>query len=1062
MGHSKKKSASGNLARLRQALRKATHGDEAAGVEALLAGFPLKADARSAIQSVSKTIVKASRARSADRGTLDAFLQEFGLSNQEGVALMCLAEALLRIPDTDTQDRLIAEKILAGDWANHKGRSDKLFVNASVWALMLTGSVISLDKGARDEPGKWVKSLVTRLGEPVIREATMQAMRIMGRQFVFGHSIKNAMKRKTRQSETFSLFSFDMLGEGARTRMAAEHYQALYLTAIDVVGKDGANIKGDHRERSSISIKLSALHPRYETVKNNRVMTELLPRVKELALAAKSYDMGLTIDAEEAARLDISLDILEALARDKDLAGWQGLGLALQAYQKRALVLIDWLGELARDTNRQFPVRLVKGAYWDTEIKYAQEMGYADYPVWTRKATTDICYLSCAHKLLALGKAFYPQFATHNAHTIAAVSSMATHVKCPDYEFQKLHGMGDLLYQAAIANISHMPRIRTYAPVGVHKDLLPYLVRRLLENGANSSFINRFMDANVPVDEIIKDPYEHVLAFRSKRHARIPTPPRLYDDRKNSSGIDLANPAETEALMSDLANLSDKIYQAPSLVSGKAVGGEKSAVTSPADQKLVVGYEQHASDPDIERALAAALDAQPGWNEAGGEARAVILEKLGDMIEEDRITYIDLLVREAGKTIADAISEIREAADYCRFYASEARSKFKTPLFLKGPTGESNELSLHGRGIFICISPWNFPLAIFTGQVMAAIAAGNSVIAKPAGQTPLIAAHLVGQAHRAGIPADVLHLLLGPGSKLGAKLVSDERIAGVAVTGSTWTAKLINKTLAARTGPIVPLIAETGGQNVMIVDSSALLEQVSDDVMTSAFSSAGQRCSALRVLYVHDSIADDLILMLKGAIEERQCGDPGDLATDTGPVIDAGALKELQEHLEFLAKSGTLIGKSTPPENDGTGSYLVPHIFEIPSLDLLEDEVFGPILHLIRYGTGEEDHILRQICATGYGLTFGVHSRIEGRWDEFFKATRIGNTYVNRNMIGAVVGVQPFGGQGQSGTGPKAGGPHYLYRFATEKVLTINLAAIGGNTDLFRLEEGRVTEDESD
>ncbi len=1038
------------LSDARLALRQATHADENNIAASMLADFPLERAARDEIVETAHAIVTKSREMTSERGTLDAFMQEFGLSNQEGVALMCLAEALLRIPNAETQDALIAEKISSGNWADHRGSSEDLFVNAGVWALMLTGGVIKLDDNVTKDAAGWTKSAVARLSGPVIRKATMQAMRIMGHQFVFGRTIKEALKQRSRLDAGNRLFSFDMLGEGARTAADAERYQELYRRVIVAVGKAVKDEGDDIAARSSISIKLSALHPRYEAVKSHRVMKELLPQVKELALLAKSHNMQLTIDAEEADRLEISLDIFEALARDSELSGWQGLGLVVQAYQKRGPALVDWLIALAEETGRRFPTRLVKGAYWDTEIKHAQELGYTDYPVWTRKVTTDLCYLASARQMLAAPHAFYPQFATHNAHSLAAVAAMGKGV---EMEFQRLHGMGDLLYKAAGMVIKDMPRIRTYAPVGAHEDLLPYLVRRLLENGANSSFVNRFMDADVPVNEVVGDPVAAVASMKDKRHGGIPVPAELYGDRLNSSGLDLANPLETEPLVEALAKRSEITYQAPSIVCGKAVGGEEIPVKCPADNRIVIGTTRHAGPGDINQALDAAARAQKSWDALGGEYRAQILERAADLIEEHRVPLLDLLAREAGRVIADGISEVREAADFCRYYALQARRNFAEPMSLKSPTGESNQLSMHGRGVFFCISPWNFPLAIFTGQITAALASGNAVIAKPADPTPLVGAYTVRLMHEAGVPADILHLLIGRGSKMGAAVVSDERVTGVALTGSTFTAQTINRALAAKTGPINTLIAETGGQNVMIVDSSALPEQVTDDVMTSAFSSAGQRCSALRVVYLQDSIADKVIEMLKGALAERQIGEPLDLATDVGPVINRSSRTGLEAHIERMLKETRLIAKGTVPDGLENGSFLAPHIFEIPALSSLKDEEFGPVLHVIRYAPKDIDKVMADIRDTGFGLTFGIHSRIEGFWLDLFEKNAVGNTYVNRNMIGAVVGVQPFGGMGLSGTGPKAGGPHYMLRFATEKILTINTAAIGGNTELFRLNE---------
>lgn len=1034
-----------------KAMRAAYQSDENAVVKGLLDNFPLHKARRNSVARNAAAIVAQSRAMKEEQGSLDAFLAEFGLSNQEGVALMCLAEALLRVPDSETQDKLISEKILSGNWSAHKGQSDSLFVNASTWALMLTGGVLDLEKGITKNPGQWVKSLVARTGEPVIRKAVNQAMKIMGRQFVFGRTIKEGLSRQSKQPAEHKMMSFDMLGEGARTMEAAERYFALYRDSIDAVGgatkRDGDN----PHDRSSVSIKLSALHPRYEEANDDRVMAEMLPWVKELAVLAKSYDIQMTIDAEEADRLDISLRILAALAEDPDLAGWEGLGLAVQAYQKRAPFVIDWLVHLARDNGRKFAVRLVKGAYWDTEIKHAQELGLEDYPVYTRKASTDLCYLYTAARMLEAQDAIYPQFATHNAHTIAAIADMA---EDKYYEFQRLHGMGELLYKAASKVVGHTIRTRTYAPVGLHEDLLPYLVRRLLENGANSSFVNRFMDADVPVEEVAGDPIEALEAAPALRHTLIPTPAGIYGpDRMNSKGCNLMNRTEFEPLLKALDERKGHSYAAASIVGGMDVGGDAVNVTSPTDTSVVVGTARNARAEDIETACSRAAAAQPDWNGLGGKERAAILRKVGDLIEEDRDVFTDMLVREAGKTLGDCIAEIREAVDFCRYYANQAEKQFGDPIRLPGPTGEQNELYLSGRGTFLCIAPWNFPLAIFAGQVAAALAAGNAVIAKPAEQTPVVAWHTVKLFHKAGVPADVLHLTLGGGADVGAKLVADERVGGVAFTGSTATAKLINKTLADRDGAIVPLIAETGGQNAMIVDSTALPEQVADDVIMSAFGSAGQRCSALRVLFVQDSVADKVIDMIKGALQERIIGDPALITTDIGPIIDKEARDRLAAHCDRMAVEATFVAKAEMEDGTDAGTYLAPHIFELKSLDQLTGEVFGPVLHIIRFKAGEIEDVLKQIRATGYGLTFGVHSRLEGRWKELFEKTHIGNTYINRNMIGAVVGVQPFGGEGLSGTGPKAGGPHYLLRFAAERTLTINTAAVGGNAELFSMDE---------
>ncbi|TNE61630.1 MAG: bifunctional proline dehydrogenase/L-glutamate gamma-semialdehyde dehydrogenase PutA [Alphaproteobacteria bacterium] len=1034
-----------------KALRKHFLADEETVVRDLIDNFPIDDATRDAVTTKAAAIVAQSRAMKEEQGTLDAFLAEFGLSNQEGVALMCLAEALLRVPDAETQDQLIAEKINSGNWASHKGQSDSLFVNASTWALMLTGNVIRLDKAIIRNPGKFMANLVSRTGEPVIRKAVQQAMKIMGRQFVFGRTIKEGLARQSKQPAEMKMMSFDMLGEGARTMKAAERYFELYMKSIDAVGTatrgDGDNI----HDRSSVSIKLSAIHPRYDEANDARVMAEMLPWVKQLAVRAKSYDIQMTIDAEEADRLEISLRIFEQLAKDPDLAGWEGLGLAVQAYQKRAPYVIDWLVHLGRENGRKFAVRLVKGAYWDTEIKKAQEMGQSDYPVYTRKQATDISYLYSAARMLDAQDAIYPQFATHNAHTIAAINEMAGD---KHYEFQKLHGMGNLLYKAAGRVMGRVIRTRTYAPVGLHEDLLPYLVRRLLENGANSSFVNRFMDADVPVEEVAGDPVTAILALPALRHTLIAKPEAIFGaDRKNSQGCNLMDRNQYEPLLKALEERKSHVYAGACIVAGLEKGDKPVEITNPADRRQVVGSVREARDEDLETAAHRAAQAQHDWDLLGGKARSDILKAMGDALEANRDMLVDILVREAGKTLGDCIAEVREAVDFCRYYAVEAEKKFGGPIALPGPTGEKNELHLSGRGTFLCIAPWNFPLAIFVGQVAAALAAGNSVIAKPAEQTPLIAYQAVKLFHKSGVPADVLHLVLGDGARVGAKLVADERIAGVAFTGSTETARIINRTLAARDGAIATLIAETGGQNAMIMDSTALPEQVADDAIMSAFGSAGQRCSALRVLYVQDSVADKVIDMLKGALKERVVSNPALLTTDIGPIIDAEARDRLAAHCARMEKEARLIARAELGEGCEHGTYLAPHIFELSSLSQLDGEVFGPVLHVVRFKASEMDKVVADITATGYGLTFGVHSRLEGRWKDLFAKTRIGNTYINRNMIGAVVGVQPFGGEGLSGTGPKAGGPHYLLRFASERTLTINTAAVGGNTELFSMDE---------
>jgi RHH-type transcriptional regulator, proline utilization regulon repressor / proline dehydrogenase / delta 1-pyrroline-5-carboxylate dehydrogenase len=1040
------------LPQLRNDIRKATYALEPTVVQALLDASSLDSPAREAVRANAISLVERCRGKSHKAGTLDAFLQEFGLSNNEGIALMCLAESLLRVPDEETADRLIAEKILSGDWAAHKGKSGSRFVNASVWGLMLTGRVVTLEDDITGDTSGWMKRLVSSLGEPVVRRAVLQAMRIMGGQYVLGRTIEEGIHKGSSGNRPGTRFSFDMLGEGARTDEDARRYYDAYAEAITrIIGTDKA---ASVVEANGISVKLSALHARYEYRQKQRVMDELLPRIKALALMARNGRIGFSIDAEECDRLDISLDIFEALARDPELSGWDGLGFVLQAYQKRATQVARWLIELARACDRRFMVRLVKGAYWDGEIKHAQEQGMEDYPVFTRKCHTDLSYQACAEVLLSAQEEIFPQFATHNAHTVALIQALARGGK--DYEFQRLHGMGHLLYDEVLDNDPDVA-VRVYAPVGNHRDLLPYLVRRLLENGANSSFVNRFLDAEVPAEALLQDPIEETRSHPVARHSRIPVPRELYREEThpwlNACGIDLADPLAVAPLLNTVMDINQHPHAASPLVGGQAMPGKASPVNNPGDTGRTVGEVIEAGEQSIDAALSRAVAAQPGWDAIGAEHRAVCLERAALLFEEQSPQLIGLIVAEAGRTIDDALSEVREAVDFCRYYAQQARAQMGQLRSLPGPTGEINELSLHGRGVFLCISPWNFPLAIFAGQVAAALAAGNAVIAKPAEQTPLIAMRAVKLMQEAGVPGDVLHLLPGDGARIGGALVADTRISGVAFTGSTETAKLINRQLAEREGPIVPLIAETGGLNVMLVDATALPEQVVDDVITSAFQSAGQRCSALRVLYLQEDIADNVVTMLRGAMAELKLGNPAALSTDIGPVIDLDARQMLERHEQRMRSEGKLLAACELDESHRNGYFVAPQVYQIERLSQLPREVFGPILHVITYKVAELPQVLADINASGYGLTLGVHSRIDGFARDVFRNTRVGNTYINRNMVGAVVGVNPFGGQCLSGTGPKAGGPHYLSRFVTEKTRTDNVVAKGGNTQLFSLEE---------
>ncbi len=994
------------------------------------------------------------RARADQQTAVESFMRQYDLSSEEGVLLMCVAEALLRIPDTATADKLIRDKLGDADWKKHLGTSDSVFVNASTWGLMLTGHLVNLAEETRRDFTGAFKRLVGRAGEPVVRLAVRQAMRTMGHQFVMGRTIKEALDRADEKDNAVYRYSYDMLGEAALTQPDAERYYKAYVDAINALGNRSAAAKrreNDVLDAPSISVKLSALHPRYEVAKRARVHAELTPKILALAQLAKQNCIGMTVDAEEADRLELSLDIIGSVFADWSLDGWNGFGLAVQAYQKRAPFVIDWLAETARKANRRWCVRLVKGAYWDSEIKRSQEQGLAGYPVYTRKPNTDVSYLACARRLFDAGaNLIYPQFATHNAHTIAAIHHLA-HGR--PFEFQRLHGMGTDLYAEVIGEKNLNVPCRVYAPVGSHEDLLPYLVRRLLENGANTSFVNRIVDEDVSIRDLVADPSEIVRAFPSKPHPRIPLPINLFGElRKNSMGVNLANDDALRAL-AETVNHHKGPWKAEPLVPGATNAGDTREITNPADRRKVIGTSRHADAATIEKALTNAVAAQPKWDVLPAASRAAILEHAADLLEQRRGEFIALCVREAGKTIPAAIGEVREAADLLRYYAAMARKLFGQPENLPGPTGESNQLWLRGRGVFVCISPWNFPLAIFTGQLAAGLAAGNSVIAKPADQTTLIGYAAVKLLHEAGVPEDVLQYVPCKGSVLGKTLLTRNEVAGVCFTGSTETAWTINRTLAARNAPIAALIAETGGQNALIADSSALPEQLVKDVMASAFDSAGQRCSAARILFVQDDIADKVIAMLKGAMDELVVGDPALLSTDVGPVIDVPSCESLGEHAARMDKEAKLINIAKLKDGSEHGTFFLPRAYEIPSIKLLTHEVFGPALHVVRWKSDELDDVIDAINDTGFGLTLGVHSRIDATIEHIAKRAKVGNTYVNRNQIGAVVGVQPFGGENLSGTGPKAGGPHYLLRFATERTLTVNTTAAGGNASLLTLSE---------
>ena len=963
-------------------------------------------DTATMVHSDAVSLVEAVRAQKGRGGQLEAFLQEFSLNTEEGLAMMCLAEALLRIPDAKTANALIKDKVIAARWLQKQGDS------AKGWMTKAAGLGMSAAR-------KTLDSALSRLGEPVIREAMIRAMQMMGKHFVLGTSIEDALSHARMWERQGCRMSYDMLGEGARDYKTAEHYFDAYSAAIDAISSN--------KNGAGISVKLSALHPRYTYSQKERCIPEITEKLKALAKQAATYDMPLTVDAEEANRLDMSIDIIENILADKKFDGWDGFGLAVQAYQKRSLPLIDYLAERTYACARKLQVRLVKGAYWDSEIKHAQMGGFGEYPVFTRKNNTDLSYLACAQALLKNADRLYPMFATHNAHTIAAVRHMADGKA---FEFQRLHGMGESLYAHIMQNSD--VKVSIYAPVGPHKDLLPYLVRRLLENGANSSFVNQLLDNNITASDIVRDPVEETRTHQNHRHPSIPLPKDIFGEaRRNSKGVDFDDPVSSQDIVDYIASYKSPM-QACSIMEGKKF--------EEIDKRF------------IDRAFQNAQDGFRKWNAKHVQHRNAIILHFSDLLEENLSELSAILAHEGGKTIIDAHNEIREAVDFCRYYAYRAEQDFDPDgVLMPGYTGETNRLTLQGRGVFVCISPWNFPLAIFTGQIIAALAAGNAVIAKPASQTRYIAMRCVELMHEAGIPHDVLSLLLGNGA-FGSKILVHKNVAGVAFTGSTATAKHIQKTIADHNDAIIPLIAETGGQNAMIVDSSALPEQVVDDVIASAFGSAGQRCSALRVLYVQNDIADNIITLLKGAMRTLNISDPAYLSTDVGYIIDENAKSALDRHLSYISQHGTLIARVEIDQNIADNSRLfAPVAYEIPNINVLQEEVFGPVLHVIRYDATELNNIIAQINETGYGLTCGIHSRIQTQSNKISSAVNAGNIYVNRSMTGAVVGVQPFGGMGLSGTGPKAGGPHYLRAFAVEKVITTDTTASGGNASLVSL-----------
>lgn len=992
--------------------------DESLIVRELLALSNEDAITRAKIWTKARVLVVGIRAAEIKKGGVDALLNEFALSTEEGVVLMCLAEALLRVPDKITTDRLIRDKLNSGDWSAHLGNTESLFVNASAWGLVLTGKLVGYSNADKSE-SEWrrvslLKQTLNRVGEPVIRAAMRYAMKIMGNQFVMGKNIDSALKRAKSQEANGYRYSYDMLGEAARTMIDADCYYDSYLNAIEKIGAIAR--LGGPVENPGISIKLSALHPRYSYSHHKTLMKEMVPRLKQLALAAKKYNIGFTIDAEEAARLETSLDIIAAVFEDPDLQGWEGFGIAVQAYQKRSIFLLDWITELAQKVGRKMMVRLVKGAYWDSEIKWAQEGGFVDYPVFTQKASTDLSYQVCAKKLLANREWLYPQFATHNAYTVAAILALdkgcSSHHR-QGYEFQRLHGMGEALYDQVMEH-EHIS-CRIYAPVGEHADLLAYLVRRLLENGANTSFVNNIVNEDIPVENLINDPVEIVKSWSQIANIAIPLPRDIYSasfdengERENSAGVDLTSVNELEVLQEAMERWW----------SGLPCTQEEVVVVNPANRFEKIGALTYDTAVDIEQKLINAIGAQRDWSKVSVANRAILIRKLSDKLEENRTILFGLCIKEAGKTLADSVAEVREAVDFCRYYAEQAEYFYKH--------AEKKPL-----GVILCISPWNFPVAIFLGQIIAALSVGNTVIAKPSEQTSLVAIAILAMMKECGFPDGVIELVIGPGKPIGEQLAVDSRIRGVMFTGSTNTGRWLSQALAKREEVGIPLIAETGGQNVMIVDSTALPEQVVDDVIMSGFQSAGQRCSALRVLFLQEEVADKIIAMVSGAMRELSIGDPAHIDTDIGPVIDEVAFTGLQLHSYHLRNSdkrARLIYQCELTDSCEGGFFFPPTLFEISNLSVLKSEVFGPIVHVIRYKASDIDKVVDQINDLGFGLTLGIHSRIKAFSKRISERAKIGNIYVNRNMIGAVVGVQPFGGCGLSGTGPKAGGPNYLGR----------------------------------
>lgn len=1045
-------SFSSPLAKARLLIQESYRMKEAAALEILLKEAKLSVKQQAAIEKQALNFILALRKKQKKQLGIETFLAEYGLSTEEGTALMCLAEALLRIPDKDTRERLIQDKLNQGHWAKHHRQSSSFFVNALTWSLMLAGKILDSSQSKKGLE-KALQATIATLSKPLLHRALSQAMQIMSQQFVMGQTIEDALNRAKKREKQGFCYSYDMLGEAALTKEDAELYYLAYKKALEALGERFGQSPLSIYERPGLSIKLSAIEPRYQEAQRERVLKNLAPKLLILAQLAKRFNLALTIDAEEAERLELSLDLIEQVFMDQSLKGWDGFGLAVQAYQKRAFYLIDWVYALAKAKNQRMMLRLTKGAYWDSEIKRSQILGLQDYPVFTYKAYTDLSYQACTKKLLKYSDWIYPQFATHNAYTLAMVLILSEGQK--NIEFQCLHGMGLLLYEPIVNSEGFNLPCRIYAPVGNYESLLPYLIRRLLENGANASFVHRMADESIKAADLVEDPVEKTRLFLTAPGSPLPLPSEIFLPlRKNAFGLDLSDRGQIAVLEEALQLPSDLIWQGMPKINDRPFSEAFKTVTSPQNKAKEIGQVRFANEEDCAFALEQASKAFASWSGLEVSKRALCLEKLAILLEKHAFQLLQLLCWEAGKTWSDALSELREAIDFCYYYAAMAKQCLEAPMVLKGYTGELNELSLKGLGSILCISPWNFPLAIFTGQVLAALVAGNVVLAKPAEQTSLIATYVTDLIHEAGVPPTVMQLLPGKGEEIGAFLVADQRIKAILFTGSTKTAALIQLSLAKRGGPIIPFIAETGGQNAMLVDASAHLEQVTMDVLLSAFGSAGQRCSSLRVLYLQEEIYERALHLIKGAMAELRLGDPSFFSTDLGPVIDKAAYEMLHRHLDDCRQKYQLLYQCPLTKACNQGFFIPPSLVAIPHISVLTQEFFGPILHVIPYSAKDLAQVITQVNSTGYGLTFGVHSRINETIRHLRAEIRVGNFYVNRNMIGAVVGLQPFGGEGRSGTGPKAGGPFYLLRLCHERTFTQDTTAVGGNVHLLSLPEG--------